>query len=262
MRTIKKLNSGNNHNLITAQKNNGIPASSAAATNAWSNFKDKNHTLFHQLLVEQYGLCCYTELNLADLKATHNIGSHFEPEQPKNQYPTRTFDEGNLLRCVLDSADLSVYSGENRFGGHYKDNNPHLSYDETRFISPQSPDCRRYFVYLPHDGSVVARVDLDISEQNKAQYMIDLLNLNAPFLKAERARSFKEIIAEIDKLIDDGALDAMANLAECELTLTERQYPEIEKPAFPQLRAFHSATLILFGTLGLNVIQQHCKEIE
>lgn len=109
---------------------------------------------------------------------------------------------------------------------------------------------------------MVARVDLDISEQNKAQYTIDLLNLNAPFLKAERARSFKEIIAEIDKLLDDGALDALANLAECELTLTERQYPEIEKPSFPQLRAFHSATLTLFGTLGLNVIQQHCKEIE
>lgn len=32
MRTIKKSHPGNNHNLITAQQNNGIPASSTAAT--------------------------------------------------------------------------------------------------------------------------------------------------------------------------------------------------------------------------------------
>ncbi|MFT4928716.1 MAG: hypothetical protein ACI8WB_004836 [Phenylobacterium sp.] len=262
MRAIKKSNPGNNHNLNNAQKNNGIPASSDAATNAWSNFKDHNQSLFHKLLIEQYGLCCYTELNLADLKQTHNIGSHFEHEQPKSQYPQRTFDEQNLLRSVLDSTDLSVYRGSNRFGGHYKDNNPDLNYDEARFISPQSPGCRRYFAYLSHDGRMVPKHGLETIEQDKAQYTIDLLNLNAPFLKAERARYLKEIIDEIDKLMDDEALEAMQHLAECELTLTERQYPEIDKSAFAQLRSFHSATLALFGAMGLNVIGQHCNEID
>jgi uncharacterized protein (TIGR02646 family) len=263
MRPIKKSNQGNNHNLNLnrAQQVNGIPTTSLTAKKAWHNFKDRDHTLFHKLLIEEYGLCCYTELNLTDLKQTHNVGSHFEHEQPKSQYPQRTFDPENLFRCALASSDLTVYSGNNRFGGHYKDSNKDHKYDEARFISPQSPDCRRYFTFLSHDGSILPKCDLETVEKENAQYTINLLNLNAPFLKAERSRYLKDIIDEIDKLIDDRLLDAIENLAECELTLTDRQHPEIEHPQFPQLRSFHSATVPLFGNIGLKVMQQHCKEI-
>jgi uncharacterized protein (TIGR02646 family) len=264
MRTINKTNPGNNHNLNTAQVNNGIPDSSQAATTAWHNFKDTGNTLCHKLMIEQYGLCCYTELNLTDLKQTHNIGAHFEHEQPKSRYPQRTFDETNLLRCALDSEDLAIYKGKDRFGGHYKDKNPDLSYDETRFISPQSPNCRDYFSYLAHDGSIVPKHGLKPDENDKAQYTIDLLNLNAPFVKAERARLLIEVIIEIDKLMDDEAIEAIEairDLAECELTLTDQQHPDIEQSAMPQLRAFHTATLSRFGAIGLEVIKQHCSEI-
>lgn len=261
MRTIIKADQGN-HNLDNAVKNNGIPASAQSAQKAWSNFKDHDNSLFHQLLTEQYGLCCYTELNMADLKAIHNVGSHFEHEQPKSRYPQRTFDAKNLLRCALDSSDLSTYSGNSRFGGHFKDNNQRLIYDETRFISPQSPNCRAYFSYLSHDGSIVPNYALTSDDQDKAQYTIDLLNLNAPFLKAERVRYLDEINGELNRLIDENALEAIEAFAQCELTLTERLYPGINKGPLPQLRPFHSATLALFGHIGRKVIHQHDHAIE
>ncbi|MCJ8273002.1 MAG: hypothetical protein MJK04_26840, partial [Psychrosphaera sp.] len=139
-------------------------------------------------------------------------------------------------------------------------------YDETRFISPQSPNCQDYFSYLAHDGSIVPKHGLKPDEKDKAHYTIDLLNLNASFLKAERARHLTEIINEIDKLMDDdidyeGTVEAIRDLAQCELTLTDRQHPDIEQSALPQLRAFHTATLSRFGTIGVEIIKQHCREI-
>lgn len=94
---------------------------------------------------------------------------------------------------------------------------------------------------------------LNAVDKDKAQYTIDLLNLNGPFLKAQRERYLVEIIAEIDKLVEDNALSGLENLAQCELTLTERQCPQItnestdrasiNKAPFLQLRAF----IALFG---------------
>ncbi|WP_353497967.1 retron system putative HNH endonuclease [Vibrio sp. CB1-14] len=261
MRTIRK-NVGGNHNLDVAQRNNGVPTNKEEATQAWHNFNDTGDLLCQKLLIEQYGLCCYTELNLADLSLHHNISAHFEHEQPKNLYPGRTFDEGNLLRCALDSDDLQRYSGNQRFGGHFKDNNPDLSYDPNLFISPQSANCRDYFSYLTFDGSIIPKAGLSQDKHNKAQYTIDILNLNAPFLKAERERWLKEIEEIIDELVDTNAIDAIANLVECELTLTPRCHYDINKAPFPQLQAFHSATRLLFGAMGEQIIQQHCPQID
>ncbi|MCL1080050.1 TIGR02646 family protein [Parashewanella spongiae] len=265
MRYIKKANGGNIRSLNAAQQSqqrNGAPLTADEATRAWGRFKDTDQQLLQKLLTEQFGLCCYTELNLADLKNTHGIGSHFEHEQPKHTFPHRTFDEANLLRCALDSEDLSKYSGENRFGGHYKDNNEQLDYDAAKFISPQSANCRDFFVYLTSDGSIHPKAGLSAQDNMKAQYTIDILNLNASFLKAERKRWLKEIDEEINKLIDKAATrQDRENLAECELTLTNLPHPELNKTAFPQLRPFHSATRALFGQLGENVIQQYCPQI-
>ncbi|PWW06692.1 retron system putative HNH endonuclease [Mangrovibacter plantisponsor] len=257
MRRIKKQVRGN-ANLAAAQANNGIPATHDAARRAWKNFRDNRNTLFHQLLVEQFGLCCYTELNLADIQNTHGIGSHFEHEQPKSLFPARTFDELNLLRSALSDQDLKTYTGSARFAGHHKGSlyNPNL------FISPQSANCRDYFVYLPLDGSIQPKSGLSAEDTAKADYTITLLNLNAPFLIAERRRWLKEIEDEITRLINDNAVEAVRHLAECELTLTPRKHPQLIQPAFAQLRAFHSATRALFGSLGEQVIQQHCAHID
>ena len=139
MRLIKKANVGNNRNLLRTEEVNGIPTTSEHATRAWGNFNDRNQLLFEKLLREQFGLCCYTELNLADLKETHGLGSHFEHEQPKSRYPQRTFDESNLLRCALASEDLGRYPYTQQFGGHYRDNklntikyDPVIPFSDTR----------------------------------------------------------------------------------------------------------------------------------
>lgn len=256
MRTIKKIASGN-YNLSVAQQNHGTPTTDEEANNAWRGFTDHGNTLCHKLLVEQFGLCCYTELNLADLKRIHNIGAHFEHEQPKSLYPQRTFDELNLLRCALESQDLQRYNGNNRFGGHHKLN----TYDPRFFISPQSLDCRRYFVYLP-DGTINPMAGLSDIENAQAEYTIKTLNLNAPFLKAERERWLSEIKPEIDRLLDVGNLPALENLAECELTLTNRSHPDLMQGPFPQLRHFHSATRLMFGKVGQKIIQNHCPQID
>ncbi|MBE8167997.1 MAG: TIGR02646 family protein [Shewanella sp.] len=263
MRHIKKANVGNIRSLDVAIKNNGIPQDSEAATRAWGNFKDTGQQLFATRLTEQFGLCCYTELNLADLKKIHGIGSHFEHEQPKHLYPQRTFDETNLLRCALDSDDLSVYPADDRFGGHFKDSNGKLSYDPAKFISPQDPSCRDYFVYLIADGSMQPNASLSPNQHLKGEYTINFLNLNAPFLKAERKRWLQEIDHEMSELFKlDDPKQALRALAECELTLTNFEHPELKKPAFLQLRSFHSAVRALFGQLGESVIQQHCPQID
>lgn len=262
MRTIKKINTGNIHSLITAQINNGIPTDSAHATRAWGNFKDHNQLLFQKLLIEQFGLCCYTELNLADLKAEHGIGSHLEHEQPKNMYPQRTFDEANLLSCALDSDDLVSYKNEQRFGGHYKDNNPHNQYDANRFISPQSSNCRDYFVYIIIDGTIAPKAGLSPVELDKATYTIAHLNLNSPFLKAERERWLTEIDNVLKPLISSNDISAIENIAQCELTLTSRGHPTLHRAAFDQLRPFHSATRNLFGAIGQRVITQFSPHID
>ncbi|MGF1767249.1 TIGR02646 family protein [Enterovibrio makurazakiensis] len=261
MRTIKKGAAGN-RNLIVAQRNNGVPVDSESAARAWSNFTDHNDSLCYKLLIEQYGLCCYTELNLSDLRRHNSVGAHFEHEQPKSIYPNRTFDESNILRCVLSSDDLSVYSGNFRFGGHYKDNNPNHSYNPNMFISPQMINCLSYFSYLTIDGTILPNANLTQLEAQKAQFTIDILNLNAPFLKAERERWLKEIDEIIDDLINRQDVHALENLAECELTLTTRSHPDLNKAPFPQLQSFHSATRALFGALGERVIQQHCPQID
>lgn len=260
MRTIRKHTPGN-RNLETAQRNNGIPSNAEEATRAWGNFSDDNNLLCHKLLMEQYGLCCYTELNLAELKRDTGLNAHFEHEQPKSSYPRKTFDECNILRCVLSSSDLQSYSSTQRFGGHYKDCNSHLSYDPSMFISPQSQNCRNYFIYM-EDGIVVPDLKIDPISKDRAIYTIKILNLNAPFLVAERKRWITEIIREIDKLIDTRNTIGLTNLAECELTLTNRTHQDLLQGDFPQLRSFHSAIRARFGSIGEDVIQQHCPHID
>lgn len=256
MRRIKKFGY-RNQNLDNAQSSKGVPATGDAARAAWDKFTDKGDLLFHTLLREQFGLCCYTDMNLADYKINHGISSHFEHEQPKSVYPAQTYTDNNLLRSVLSSDDLQHYSGAERFAGHHKLSN----YDPSKFISPQSVDCAKYFVYLP-DGSVEPSAHLTPDERDNAIYTRDLLNLNAPFLKAEREKWLVEIKNVVDELVAEGSVDALTDLAELELTLMDRRHPDLNQGVFPQLRSFHSATRPLFFSLGERVIAQHCPEID
>lgn len=256
MRYINKLSNTQNVQLDQEIVNKGVPDTEEQASSRWSKFKGKTE-LSRQLLAQQYGLCCYSELNLTDLAIESNIGTHIEHEKPKRLFPDRTFDYGNLLLCALASEDLNSFSKERRFGGHYKLG----EYDEEKFVSPHDTNCRDYFIYSSGSGEISPNLALPLNQQEKAQETIKLLNLNAPFLKAERKQWLAEIEICLEPLLDASDLESIELLAEVELTLTERYDARLSDKC-DQLRKFHSAVRAIFGQLGEKVIQKYCPNID
>lgn len=254
MRYIDKPSNITNVKLDQAREN-GTPATPDEATRRWQNFNGKTG-LSRQLLQQQYGLCCYTELNLTDFALEQNMGTHIEHEKPKSMFPDRTFDNGNLLLCSLTSEDLKRFHGPQQFGGHFKGNN----FDAAIFVSPHQANCRNYFIYSSGNGEISPNLALPADEQRKAQYTIDLLNLNAPFLKAERKQWLQEIEGCLEPLLDAGDLESIELIAEIELTPSERHCARLGHTS-DQLRKFHSAVRAVFGQLGEQVIQEHCPNI-
>lgn len=231
-----------NHQLLAASQQ-AAPISDQEATSRWGSF-NKEQT-YDQLLKEQYGLCAYTELDLAlfkyEMKGDHAVehykGAHIEHIEPKSRNPARTFDYRNLVLSALDSDDLQQFRREDRFGGHYK-----LSdYDPALFVSPLQADCGRYFIYISETGEIEPAPTLSEHENRKARYTIELLNLNARYLRNKRKSWMQELIEEIDKLIDNR--QALRALAECELGETNAR-----------LRGFHSAAKQLLGAIGQEVL--------
>lgn len=254
MRHIDKHDNATNVKL-EQEINNGNPTTSEEATRRWKNFNGKTE-LSRQLLQQQYGLCCYTELNLTDFALELNMGAHIEHEKPKSAFPEQTFDYGNLLLCSLASEDLKHFPGPLQFGGHFKGNN----FDAATFVSPHQANCRDFFIYSSGNGEISPNLALSADEQKKAQATIDLLNLNAPFLKAERQQWLEEIEECLGPLLEDVDLESIKLLAETELTPLER-YDERLGHTCDQLRKFHSAVRAVFGHLGEQVIQEHCPNI-
>jgi uncharacterized protein (TIGR02646 family) len=231
-----------NHQLLTASQQ-VAPTSDQEATSRWGSFS-KDQT-YEQLLREQYGLCAYTELDLTlfkyemkgDLATEHYKGAHIEHIEPKSRNPTRTFDYRNLVLCALDSDDLQRFRREDRFGGHHKLSN----FDPNLFVSPLQADCGRYFIYISETGEIEPAPTLSEHENRMARYTIDLLNLNARYLRNKRKSWMQELIEEIDKLIDNQ--QALRALAECELGETRGR-----------LRGFHSAAKQLLGVIGKEIL--------
>lgn len=252
MRSIKKLQSYSNR-ALDAEQQRGAPQSKQEATTRWKRF-DKDLT-FKQLLIEQLGLCAYTELNIEDFRAENQSqkGAHIEHIAPKSKHYNDTFNYYNLILSALDDDDLTRFKNE-LFAGHHKDNR----YDASLFISPLNTNCRDYFSYSTEDGEIFPRKGLEAIENAKAKYTIKLLNLNVGYLKNKRKNWLKELDEEIEKLIDIGAKHGLAQLAECELCTTARDYPPINSHPIEQLRPFHSASRQLFGPLGDRVMAAHC----
>ena len=183
MRHIAKPSGAQGPYCLAQKFAQGTPSDPQAA---WQNFSSEctQHLINDYLGPEQYELCAYTELSLDEL------GCHIEHIKPKNKkhgYPQHTFDYQNLVASCLDSDQLHQFSCADRFGGHFKLSN----YDANLFISPLEPDCQRYFSYET-DGRVIPASNLSTTEAQRAQYTIDALNLNAPYLKQERLKVIAE----------------------------------------------------------------------
>lgn len=147
-----------------------------------NKYPEEKKRLKNSLLEEQGALCGYCCSHIVVDKM------HIEHIRPKGvpKYANLSLDYGNLMGCCRPSPKNS------RCGDSKKSR-----YDEALFISPYDPECNQYFGYKAYSGEVYAKDD-----NPKANYMIDLLNLNEPSLKRARIEAYWESMIE-QKTIDE-----------------------------------------------------------
>jgi uncharacterized protein (TIGR02646 family) len=243
MRAIQKQGSGGYH---LQQAHASPPKTSGEATSRWSSFRHKA-SVMQYLLNEQNFLCCYSELR-ADQEG---LSYHIEHVENKSQNPGRTFDYTNLAAGALESNDLGVFKGrgDEVFGGHSRGKmgvNSNMV-DMARFVSPHQPDCHRFFAYLS-DGRIVPAAGIDITDQDRAQYTIDTLNLNSPFLMTRRRQWWDEL----DQLLQDHLAKgwSLPDLAAVDLI-----------PVGGMLSRFFSLTRQFFGLIAEKTLQQQAPAL-
>ncbi|MCW5238480.1 retron system putative HNH endonuclease [Verminephrobacter eiseniae] len=243
MRAIQKQGSGGFH---LHQAHATPPQKPQQASSRWRSFAHKQAVLQH-LLDEQYHLCCYSELRADE----EELGYHIEHVENKSQNPPRTFDYANLAASALDSAnDLGAFKahGNEVFGGHARGKTgAHDPVDMQRFISPHQPDCRKFFAYLS-DGRVVPTAVLTAQEHAQAQYTIDTLNLNSPFLVTRRRQWWNELDHLFQEHVNKGW--SLAHLAAVDLV-----------PSAGKLSRFFSLARQFFGTVAEQTLQQQAPAL-
>lgn len=243
MRAIQKQGNGGFH-LNQAHAN--PPQAPNQATSRWRSFGYKAEVL-QSLLDEQYHLCCYSELRVDQ----EGLGYHIEHVENKHQNPPRTFDYTNLAASALDSANgLGVFAarGEEVFGGHAPGKQGARGpVNMNLFISPHQSDCRRFFAYLS-DGRVVPAAGLNNVERDQAQYTIDTLNLNSPFLITRRRQWWDELDRLFQEHIDKGW--SLPDLVAVDLV-----------PSNGTLSGFFSLTRQFFGPIAEQTLQQQAPAL-
>jgi uncharacterized protein (TIGR02646 family) len=245
MRHIRKVGNGGHH---LNQSNINPPQTGDAATNRWKRFGHKNSVINH-LLEEQYRLCCYSELR-ADLDG---LGYHIEHVENKSQNPQRTFDYTNLAASALSTESLTsfvatqatVQQPKSIFGGHApgKQN----AVDMQRFVSPHQVDCSRFFAYLS-DGRIIPANGLDHIDTDRAQYTVDLLNLNSPYLLIQRRRWWDEL----DKIFNEHITEKMDLRCLASVDLL---------PLNLALKPFFSLTRQFYGSIAEEILHQQAPKL-
>ncbi len=188
------------------QSDKGIPDN---PRNAWSNFGGKPE-LIKDLLRLQKGLCAYCENKL-----NNELGYHVEHIEPKSLNPHLTFEYTNLILSCFSSDLLS--SSYSISCGHARGN----KFNSELFISPTLKDCENYFWYELY-GKIVPNYRLNDSDTCKANYTINLLNLNCLRLIRERENIIEEGFVIIQELIDNQY--ALENFLELEFHCARNEY--------------------------------------
>jgi len=200
---------------------------------AWHNFSHKEEVR-DLLRQEQYCLCAYCEIRLDE------IGEHIEHVMPKNNYPEKTFDYGNLVLSCMESARLKLYAREERSCGHSDGKIDSTRFDANLFVSPLDYDCQRFFSY-ELTGEVEPHPALTPSDKACAEYTINLLNLNSPRLVRRRLA----LITETVKIIKELSGEALYHFADMDLGLSS-----------DCLQPFHSARLQQFQNFIPHIVEQ------
>ena len=228
MRHINKTGGGGYH---LEQAHQQPPTTQQQAASRWKSFGYKSETTAI-LASEQYGLCAYSEINPVSVA----LGTHIEHIQPKSRYPQRTFDYQNLVMSALSDQDLNRMDGDEVFAGHAKKG----AYDAHQFVSCLQPGCAQYFVYLS-DGRVEPHHSLEDAQIQRAQYTIDLLKLNSPYLVNRRKRWHQELDDLFEQHLNDGY--SVESLASIDLL-----------PTSHQLNSFFTMTRQFYGPLAERIL--------
>ena len=160
----------------------------------WNRFRNpcKREVKKNILEHEQQWLCGYCEIKV-DIDS-----SHIEHIKPKSnpKYEELKFDYSNFIvscngkECRVDDEN---YDEDIHSCGHKKDND----FNENKFLDPTTTsDIGEYFVYDKFDGAVKS----SSKDEQKARYMIELLNLDNVSLNKMRMNVVDGIRKSIEKL--------------------------------------------------------------
>ncbi len=217
------------------------PQTHKDATSRWSKFGHKQQ-LLSRLCNQQYQLCCYSEVR-ADLCG---LDYHIEHVENKSQVPLRTFDETNLAASAISSEKAALLVKGDVFGGHAV--GKQTAVNMALFVHCYQLDCARYFSYLS-DGRVVPSARLDANDQQRAQYSIDLLNLNSTYLVDLRRQWWDELDQlEEQHIANDWDLNQLLHL-------------DLVPTAHHQLSPFFSLTRQFFGQAAEDLLRREAPEL-
>lgn len=155
--------------------------------------------------IEQKGICAYCEQSLAIVlpNTKQSDISHLEHIKPKarNRYPQETFNQKNLI-LSCNGFDCNYEPENPEFCGH----NKNQLYNGRLFLNPTLVEnIENYFEYTI-EGEIFPADELSDNDRDKAEYMIDLLELKNPILVDMRKNMLSDIISynedEISELLD------------------------------------------------------------
>lgn len=245
MRAIHKQGTGGYH---LTQSHATSPRTPDEATSRWSRFGHKA-VVMDSLLDEQYHLCCYSEFR----PDQEGLGYHIEHVENKSQNPARTFDYTNLAASALDSntglkrlKKQHENGPEDVFGGHASGKRSAVNLN--LFVSCHQHNCPQFFAYLPSSGEVIPRENLSATDKAKAEYTINLLNLNSPFLQTRRRQWAQELQHLFDEHVAKGW--SLSHLAQIDLL-----------PVNGKLNRFFSLTRQFYGPLAEQTLRNHAPQL-
>lgn len=220
------------------------PQNADDARSRWSSL-DKVGIL-DLLLLEQYGLCCYSEIRADE----YGFGYHIEHVENKSQNPARTFDYTNLLASAFHSDNLGLVLRKHVFGGHAIGKiGRNGAVNMNLFVSPLQGDCDRFFTYQLN-GEISPSSQLNQYDRQRADYTIQILNLNSPELVTRREQLWKEL----EDLFDQHCLPGYDLVCWLEIELI----PRLDRSAgYDKLESFFSLKRQFFAGLEQSVLANY-----
>ncbi len=154
----------------------------------WGNYTEKKELKKYILNNEQNHLCCYCESKVTISGDKEKDGSHLEHIKPKKFYSNLTFYYQNLIVSCHGTCHNSNNDDTRHSCGHKKDDD----YDGAKFLNPTMVnDIRDYFKYETIENEKI-EISPTSKDPIKAQYMIDILHLNAEPLLIARGKALKD----------------------------------------------------------------------